>query len=70
MPLPVLSESFKRIAMDIIGPLPRSRSGKRYVLVICDYATRYPKAIPLHSTDASYIAEELIGSVCKSGDTQ
>ena len=31
------------------------------MLVICDYATRYPEAIPLHSTDASYIAEELIG---------
>ena len=34
MPLPVLSEPFKRIAMDIIGPLPCSHSGKRYVLVI------------------------------------
>ena len=47
--------------MDIIGPLPRSRSGKRYVLVICDYATRYPEAIPLYSTNASHITEELIG---------
>ena len=61
IPLPVLSEPFKRTAMDIIGPLPRSRSGKRYVLVIYDYATKYPEAIPLHSTDASHIAEELIG---------
>ena len=43
IPLPILSEPFKRIAMDIIGPLPHSRPGKRYVLVICDYATRYPE---------------------------
>ena len=28
IPLPVLSEPFKHIAMDIIGPLPHSRSGK------------------------------------------
>ena len=28
IPLPVLSEPFKCIAMDIIGPLPHSRSGK------------------------------------------
>ena len=28
MPLPVLSEPFKCIAMDIMGPLPHSRSGK------------------------------------------
>ena len=53
--------------MDIIGPLPRSHSGKRYVLVICDYATRYPEAIPLHSTDASHIAEGLMGVFARVG---
>ena len=30
------------------------------VLVICDYATRYPAAIPLCCTDAHRVAEELI----------
>ena len=60
MPLPIITEPFKRIAMDIVGPLPRSRSGKRYILVICDYATRYPEAVPLKSIDAPQIAEELI----------
>lgn len=40
IPLPIVEEPFKRIAMDIVGPLPKSRSGKRYILVICDYATR------------------------------
>ena len=67
IPLPVLSEPFKRIAMDIIGPLPRSHSGKRYVLVSCDYATRYPEAIPLHSNNASHIAEELMGVFARVG---
>ena len=46
--------------MDIVGPLPRSRSGKRFILVVCDYATRYPEAVPLRSTDAEHIAEELV----------
>ena len=41
IPPPIVDDPFKRIAMDIVGPLPRSRSGNRYVLVICDYATRY-----------------------------
>ena len=58
--LPVVEEPFSRIAMDIVGPLPKSRSGKRYILVICDYATRYPEAIALRSTDAEHIAEELV----------
>ena len=39
IPLPVMSEPFHRIAMDIVGPLPRSRSGNQYILVVCDYAT-------------------------------
>ena len=60
IPLPIISEPFSRIAMDIAGPLPCTRSGKRYILVICDYATRYPEAIPLSSIDAEHVAEELI----------
>lgn len=46
--------------MDIIGPLPRSRSGNRYVLVVCDYGTKYPEAIPLRSIEAETIAEKLL----------
>ena len=45
IPLPVISEPFTRVAMDIVGPLPRSKSGNKYVLVLCDYATRYPEAV-------------------------
>lgn len=47
VPLPIISEPFSRIAMDIVAPLPRSRSGMKYILVICDHATRYLEAIPL-----------------------
>ena len=46
--------------MDIVGPLPRSRSGNRYMLVMCDYATRYPEAIPLKSIDAEHIVLKLL----------
>ena len=31
--------------------------------MICDYATRYPKAVPLHHTDAQHVAEELFSRV-------
>ena len=58
--LPVVEEPFVRIAMDIVGPLPQSRSGNRYVLVVCDYGTKYPEAVPLRSIDAETIAEELM----------
>ena len=57
VPLPPVEEPFKRIAVDIGGPLPHSRSGNQYILVICDYATRYLEAVPLSRTDAQHIIE-------------
>ena len=60
IPIPVVGQPFEKIAMDIVGPLERSKSGNRYVLVICDYATRYPEAIPLRSIEAKKIANELV----------
>ena len=36
-------------------------------MCVSDYPTRYPEAIPLHSTDASHIAEELIGVFARVG---
>ena len=60
IPLPIVDVPFKRLAMDIVGPLPKSRSGKRYILVLSDYATRYPEAVALQTIDAETIAEELV----------
>lgn len=70
IPLPVIGVPFQRITMAIVGPLPRSRSGKKYMLVICDYATRYPEAISLRSIDAETIAEELAKFFARVGIPQ
>ena len=40
--IPPMEEPFKRLAMDIVGPLNRSIRGHKYILVLCDYATKYP----------------------------
>ena len=40
IPLPIIEEPFSRVAMDIVGPLHKSRAGFKYVVVLCDYATR------------------------------
>ena len=53
--------------MDIVGPLPRSRSGNRYVLVICDYATRYPEAVAMRTIDAENVGEELVKLFARVG---
>ncbi|XP_071818156.1 uncharacterized protein [Apostichopus japonicus] len=59
-PLPIIQVPFKRIGMDLAGPLPRTKKGNRYVLVVVDYATRYPEAIPIPNQEAETIAEELV----------
>ena len=59
IPLPVMDVPFQCIGMDSVGPLPKSRSGNHYVLMICDYATSYPEAIPLKIVDAEQVAEAL-----------
>ncbi|KAJ8341888.1 hypothetical protein SKAU_G00341790 [Synaphobranchus kaupii] len=59
IPLPIIDIPFKRIGMDIVGPLPKSSRGHRYILVILDYATRYPEAIPLRTATGKTVAKEL-----------
>ena len=53
--------------MDIVDPLPRSRSGYRHVLMMCDYAIRYPEAIQLKTIDAEHIAEKMIEIFARVG---
>ena len=67
VPLPVMKEPFEWIAMDIVGPLPHSRRGNQYILVVCDYTTRYPEAILFHSIEAGAVAEHLIQLLSRVG---
>lgn len=56
----VISELFSRVVMDIVGPLPRSCSGNKYILVLRDYVTKYPETLPLKNIDAEIITKELV----------
>ena len=58
--MPLVEKPFQLIAMDIVGPLPRRKSGNKYILTVCDYATRYPEANPLPSIEAEWIARKLV----------
>ena len=49
--------------MDIVGPLPHSRLGKLFILVVCDYATPYPEAVALRTIDANAVAEKFSARV-------
>jgi transposase InsO family protein len=59
---------FERWGIDIVGPLPVTERGNRYIVVAMDYFTRWPEAKPLKSanaeTVATFIYEEII---CRYG---
>ena len=59
-PLPVISTPFRRVAMDIVGPLVKSSSGCQYILVLSDYATRFPEAFPLRTITAPVVLRALV----------
>ena len=65
--IPPVDEPFARIAMAIVGPLVRSEKGNRFILVVCDYGTKYPEAIPLKTIDAETVANALIDIFSRTG---
>ena len=60
IPMPIIKVPFDRVALDIVGPLPKTSRGQRYILVMVDYATRYPEALPLHAATTKAVAKELM----------
>ena len=50
----------ERIAVDILGPLPLSNKGNRYLLVATDYFTRWPEAYPIPNQEATTVARCLV----------
>ena len=65
---PLIDEPFRRVAMDIIGPIvPATSRGNRFILTVVDYATRYPEAVALRRIDTQTVAEALVDIYSRVG---
>ena len=51
------------MAMDIVGPLPTSKSGNKYILVISDYFTKWAEAFGILNQEAITVATKLVKHV-------
>ena len=59
---------FEKISWDIMGPLPVSSKGKKYILVVTDIFSKWVEAFALRSTDAETLATVLVNEVvCRYG---
>ena len=66
-PLPCIGEPFRLVAMDIVGPIPRSASGYKYLLTLMDLYSKYPEAIPLKKIDNEAVLEALLEVISRHG---
>ncbi|XP_069139803.1 uncharacterized protein [Argopecten irradians] len=66
--MPLIDTPFKRIAVDLVGPLqPATDRGNRYILTVVDYATRYPEAVALKGIETERVAEALVDIFSRVG---
>jgi len=60
--------AFSKIGIDIIGPLPRTLRGNRYIIMAIDYLTKWVEAKPLQLADALSIAPFIYEDIiCRHG---
>ena len=58
-PLQCVDEPFQKVAFDLVGPLPKSSSGYRYLLTMMCMYTKFPAAIPLKRVDNETVVEAM-----------
>ena len=63
-----VGEPFERIAIDLTGPHPKSRSGNMYILTMVDLFSKWAEGIPLRNKEAVTVARALFDVViCRYG---
>lgn len=54
---------YEMISLDVVGPLPITRAGNKYLLTCMDYLTRYVEAIPVPNQTAETTAQAFVNHV-------
>ncbi|CAC5410702.1 unnamed protein product [Mytilus coruscus] len=58
----------ERIAIDILGELPKTANDNKYILVIADYYTKWTESFPMENMEASTVANIIVTEIiCRFG---
>jgi len=57
----------ERVAIDLVGPLPKARGGFGFLLTCIDLATRWPEAVALKKTTARIVIKNLLEFFSQNG---
>ncbi|MCG7878903.1 MAG: RNase H-like domain-containing protein, partial [Candidatus Thiodiazotropha endolucinida] len=61
-------QPMERIATDILGPLPETENGNKYILVMSDYFTKWVESVAIPDQTAVTVASALVQEVvCRFG---
>ena len=64
----VVREPWNTVGIDLTGPLPKTRRGNVYILVVIDYFTKWVELFPLPNTKSKTIAQLFLDEViCRFG---
>ncbi len=63
----LIVERFEKLAIDIVGPLPKSKRHFRFILTCMDMATSFPFAVPLRTYTSEDTAEALLSIISVIG---
>lgn len=65
--VPIITEPFRRLVIDTVGPLPVTKSGYRHILTVLCPATKFPEAVPLKELSSEEIVKALLSIFARVG---
>jgi len=63
----IVSIPSEKVAIDVVGPLPKVKGGCEYILTCIDMATRWPEAVALKKATAAIIVRNLVQFFSRNG---
>lgn len=58
-----VGETMERVALDILGPLPLTKKGNKYILVMVDCFSKWTEAVALPDQEASTVAKAFVDTI-------